>query len=79
MLLMDEGTSAEWLIKDENDNLTENMKDRLDKDIHKFAKCPNLADEEFASNASGIAIKFKLLGTENLTSIKERKFKKGLL
>lgn len=78
VLLMDEGTSAEWLIKDENDNLTENMKDRLDKDIHKFAKCPNLADEEFASNASGIAIKFKLLGTENLTSIKERKFKKGL-
>lgn len=78
VLLMDEGTSAEWLIKSENDATTENMKNRLDKDIHKFAKCPNLADEEFASNASGVAIKFKLLGTENLTSIKERKFKKGL-
>lgn len=78
VLLMDEGTSAEWLIKSENDATTENMKDRLDKDIHKFAKCPNLADQEFASNASGIAIKFKLLGTENLTAIKERKFKKGL-
>ena len=78
VLLMDEGTSAEWLIKNENDATTENMKNRLDKDIHKFAKCPNLADEEFASNASGVAIKFKLLGTENLTSIKERKFKKGL-
>ena len=78
VLLMDEGTSAEWLIKSENDATTENMKNRLDNDIHKFAKCPNLADKEFASNASGIAIKFKLLGTENLTSIKERKFKKGL-
>ncbi len=78
VLLMDEGTSAEWLIKSENDATTENMKNRLDNDIHKFAKCPNLADEEFASNASGVAIKFKLLGTENLTSIKERKFKKGL-
>lgn len=78
VLLMDEGTSAEWLIKSENDATTENMKNRLDKDIHKFSKCPNLADEEFASNASGVAIKFKLLGTENLTSIKERKFKKGL-
>ena len=78
VLLMDEGTSAEWLIKSENDATTENMKNRLDNDIHKFAKCPNLADEDFASNASGVAIKYKLLGTENLTSIKERKFKKGL-
>ena len=78
VLLMDEGTSAEWLIKATNDTSTENIKTRLDRDIHKFAKCPNLADQEFASNASGVAIKFKLLGTENLVSIKERKFKKGL-
>ena len=78
VLLMDEGTSAEWLVKQTSDAYVENMKNRLDKDIHKFAKCPNMSDEEFASNASGIAIKFKLLGTENLVSIKERKFKRGL-
>lgn len=78
VLLMDEGTSAEWLIKQTSDAYVENMKNRLDADIHKFAKCPNMADKEFASNASGVAIKFKLLGTENLVSIKERKFKKGL-
>lgn len=78
VLLMDEGTSAEWLTKQTSDAYVENMKNRLDKDIHKFAKCPNMSDEEFASNASGIAIKFKLLGTENLVSIKERKFKRGL-
>lgn len=78
VLLMDEGTSAEWLIKQTSDVYVENMKNRLDKDIHKFAKCPNMSDQEFASNASGVAIKFKLLGTENLVSIKERKFKRGL-
>lgn len=78
VLLMDEGTSAEWLVKQTDDSTVENMKVRLDADIHKFAKCPNLADKEFSSNASGVAIKFKLLGTENLVSIKERKFKKGL-
>lgn len=78
VILLDEGTKAEWLIKNSNDTSLENMKDRLDKDIHKFAKCPNLADQEFASNASGVAIKFKTLGTENLVSIKERKFKRGL-
>lgn len=78
VLLMDEGTNAEWLTKDINDTYTENMKNRLDNDIHKFAKCPNMSDEAFASNASGIAIKFKTMGTENLVSIKERKFKRGL-
>ena len=78
ILLMDEGTKAEWLIKQTSDTYVENMKNRLDKDIHKFAKCPNMSDQEFASNASGVAIKFKLLGTENLISIKERKFKRGL-
>lgn len=78
ILLMDEGTCAEWLIKQTSDTYVENMKNRLDADIHKFAKCPNMADKEFASNASGVAIKFKLLGTENLVSIKERKFKRGL-
>ena len=78
VLLMDEGTSAEWLVKQTDDSTVENMKIRLDADIHKFAKCPNMADKEFSSNASGVAIKFKLLGTENLVAIKERKFKRGL-
>ena len=78
VLLMDEGTNAEWLIKNAPDTNIENMKDRLDKDIHKFSHCPDMNDENFAGNASGVAIKFKLLGTENLISIKERKFKRGL-
>ena len=78
VLLMDEGTSAEWLTKNVSDNNIENIKNRIDADIHKFAKCPNMADKEFASNASGVAIKFKLLGTENKVSIKERNFNRGL-
>lgn len=78
VILMDEGTKAEWLIKNNSDAPTENIKIRLDNDIHKFSFCPNMTDQEFAANASGVAIKFKLMGTENLVSIKERKFKKGL-
>lgn len=78
VLLMDEGTKAEWLIKQTSDANIENIKNRIDADIHKFAKCPNMADKEFASNSSGVAIKYKLLGTENKVAIKERKFKRGL-
>lgn len=78
VLLLDKDTDAKWLIKDEQDSTIENLKTRIDKDIHKFAKCPNLSDENFAANASGVAIKYKLVGTENLIAVKERKFKKGI-
>lgn len=78
VLLLDKDTDAKWLTKEEHDSTIENMKNRIDKDIHKFSKCPNLSDEDFASNASGVAIKYKMVGTENLVSVKERKFKKGL-
>lgn len=47
--------------------------DRLSNDIHKFADTPDMSDEKFAGNLSGVAISFKLLGLENKCIIKERK------
>ena len=78
VLLMDEGTSAEWLTKNTADNHIENIKSRLDNDIHKFSFCPNMSDENFGNNSSGVSIKFKMFGTDNIVAIKERKFKRGL-
>lgn len=78
VILLDNDSDAEWLTKQGDDSSVESMKNRLDQDIHKFSKCPNLSDKEFAGNSSGVAIKFKMLGTEDLISIKERKFKKGI-
>lgn len=78
VLLMDEGTKAEWLTKSGDSAGVETTKQRIEKDIHKFSKTPNSNDENFGGNTSGVAMKYKLLGTENLASIKERKFKKGL-
>lgn len=78
VILLDQDSNAEWLTKQGNDNSVENVKNRLDKDIHKFAKVPNMSDEEFAGNASGIAIKYKTMAMEDVVAIKERKFKKGL-
>lgn len=70
---------AEYLIKDINDNALENYKNRLVEDIHKFAQIPNLTDEKFAGNVSGESMKYKLMGLENVVSVKEAKFKKGLM
>lgn len=76
---LDGNCKAEYLIKDINDTALENYKNRLNKDIHKFSNVLDVTDENFASNISGIAMKYKLSGMENVTGIKESKFKKGLL
>lgn len=52
--------------------------DRLSKDIHKFSDIPDMTDENFAGNLSGVAIRFKLLGLENKCIIKERKLTKSI-
>ena len=78
MLLPEQGASAQWLVKDINDTYVENLKTRIDRSIHKFSKCPAMTDEDFAANASGVAMKYKLMGLETATSKKERAFKKGL-
>ena len=70
---------AEYLIKNINDSALENFKNRLVEDIHKFSQIPNLTDEQFAGNVSGEAMKYKLMGLENITGVKEAKFKKGLM
>jgi len=78
VILLSAGASAQWLTKNVNDTYIENLKTRLDNSIHKFSKCPAMTDKDFAANASGVAMKYKLMGIETSTSKKERAFKKGL-
>lgn len=77
-MVLDDGGGAEWLIKNINDTYIENFKTRIQRDIHKFSQIPDMSDDNFAGNTSGIAIKYKLIGLEQIRSRKEREFKKGL-
>ena len=78
VLIFPEGGSGTWLTKSVNDAWIENEKKRLDQDIHKFSFCPPMTDENFAQNASGVAMRYKLLGLEDKTGVKETEFEKGL-
>lgn len=78
MLFFPDGGDAKFLIKEINDSATENYKKRLNNDIHKFSMTPDLADEKFAGNLSGIAIKFKTIPLEENATEKENKFRVGL-
>lgn len=56
----------------------ENIKNRIEKDIYMSTSTVNMSDENFANNASGIAIQYKLICMENRIACTERFFMKGL-
>lgn len=78
LMFPDKEADASFLTKQLSQGDTEVLKDALKADIHKFAMVPDLTDEQFAGNASGVAMKFKLLGLEQMTKIKERWFREAL-
>lgn len=76
--LPDSDARAEWLCKQMNEADTEVLKNALRTDIHKMSMVPDLTDEQFAGNSSGVAMRYKLLGLEQMTRIKERWFREAL-
>lgn len=61
-----------FLTKNINDSFTEHHLERLQDNIYRFSKTPNLNDESFGS-ASGISLKFKLHGLETKCGMFEAK------
>lgn len=61
-----------FLTKDINDTFTEHHLERLQDNIYRFSKTPNLNDENFG-NVSGISLKFKLHGLETKCGMFEAK------
>lgn len=78
ILFLDEKGQAEWLTKNTNDTDGENYKNRLKNDIFFLSQVPALSDESFAGNLTGVAIKYKLIGLEELTIMKENRFEAAL-
>lgn len=78
MFLPSDGADAGFITKPDAESGSEVLRQSLKSDIHKLSLIPDLSDEAFAGNASGVAMRFKLLGLEQLTKIKERWFREGL-
>lgn len=78
ILELPDGGKAYWLTKTLNESQVEVLKKAIKDDIHEFSKVPCLTDENFVGNSSGIAMKYKLFGLEQLGKTKELYFKRGL-
>lgn len=63
---------AYFLTKNINDAFTEHHLQRLEDNIYRFSRTPNLSDDTFGS-ASGVSLKFKLHGLETKCGMFEAK------
>ena len=71
-------SKADFLKNLLDEGATEILRKALKEDIYTFSHVPNLTDEKFAGNSSGVAMEYKLLGLEMITKIKEANYKRGL-
>lgn len=71
-------SKADFLKNLLDEGATEILRKALKEDIYTFSHVPNLTDEKFAGNSSGVAMEYKLLGLEMITKVKESNYKRGL-
>lgn len=75
---MPDDASIEFLTKQMNDTIVENHLNRLHENIYRFSKTPDLSDEAFSGNQSGVALKYKLFPLESKCKTFERKFNSAI-
>lgn len=77
ILLLDEDSDAGYITKPDNSDGVKNLLDKIEDRIERIAQAPDFNDESFG-NASGISIKYKLLGMENICSNIEANMRQAL-
>lgn len=70
---------VEYLTKTINEGDVDVLRKNIEQDIHKISMVPNMSDENFVGNASGVALRYKLLTFEQMVKNKERYFEKALM
>lgn len=69
---------VEYLTRQFDESSVEILRKALKEDIHTISFVPDMSDENFCGNSSGVAMSYKILGFELMTKTKERFFKEGL-
>lgn len=78
ILALSEGGRAEFVVKNLNHEALGQLEVNLRRSILQLSMTPDLGDEHFAGNSSGVALQYKLWGIEQVRSAKERSFTVGL-
>lgn len=78
ILSLSEGGRAEFVVKNLNHEALGQLEVNLRHSILQLSMTPDLCDEHFAGNSSGVALQYKLWGIEQVRAAKERTFTDGL-
>ena len=79
ILSLSEGGRAEFVVKNLNHEALGQLEGNLRRSILQLSMTPDLSDQNFAGNASGVALQYKLWGIEQVRSAKEQAFTDGIL
>ena len=77
VLILDQDCDASYLTKSISDTQVQNLLTNIDKQIRNIANSPDFNSETFAAQ-SGIAMRLKLVGFENVASSIEAQMRKAL-
>lgn len=78
VLCLHDNGRAEFVVKDLNHEALCQLEKNLRRNILQLSMTPDLSDEAFAGQTSGVALRYKLWGIEQVRSAKERSFTEGL-
>ena len=70
---------VEYIVKNINEADADVLRTSLLSDIHKISMTPDMSDQNFAGNSSGVALLYKLLAFEQHIKDKERYFENALI
>lgn len=72
-------TTAEYLTKELGSEGWQMFNSQLLADIHKDTNTPDVTDENFAANASGVAMSYKLWGSDQERATQQSLYTRGLM
>ena len=78
LIFIDKEGDIKYISNPIDGTTVENLRKDIKEDILEISACPDMSDEKFSGNTSGIAMKYKLWSTEQKVGAKEKKFRKGI-
>lgn len=79
VLSLSESGRAEFVVKNVNPQAIDSLKKTILDNMLLVTMTPNLTDDSFGQNTSGIAIEYKLWGIEQSRSEKQRSFSRSMM
>lgn len=73
-----EGAEMKYITKSTNEQESDTLRNSIANDIFSMAMAPDMSDQNFSGDASGVSLKYKLFMFEKHAKNKERCFEAGL-